>query len=205
MDNHDELRPLRHSAAHIMAEAVLDLFPGTKIGVGPAIENGFYYDFEFAQSVTPDDLPRIEERMREIIRGKHTFSHKAMTVAQAREQFRDQPFKLELVDKIADGTLGTHGETEAKPSDSVSIYAHDTFTDLCAGPHVHDTSEVPGDAFKLLSLAGAYWLGNEKNPQLTRIYGTAWKSKAELDHYLWLLEEAKKRDHRKLGKELQLF
>lgn len=204
-DNGDMLRPLRHSAAHIMAEAVLDLFPGTKFGIGPAIDNGFYYDFELPRPVTPEDFPALEERMREIIRGKFNFEHSTQTVAQARASFRDQPFKLELIELIAKGELGLHGEEHAKPTDTVSIYQHDTFTDLCAGPHVHNTAEVPADAFKLLSIAGAYWRGSEKNPQLTRIYGTAWQTKQELDDYLWKLEEAKKRDHRKLGKELELF
>ncbi|MCG3142218.1 MAG: Threonine--tRNA ligase 1 [Anaerolineae bacterium] len=204
MDN-DPLRPLRHSAAHIMAEAVLDLFPGTKFGIGPAIENGFYYDFELPRPVTPEDFPALEERMREIIRGKFNFEHSTQTVAQARASFRDQPFKLELIELIAKGELGLHGEEHAKPTDTVSIYQHDTFMDLCAGPHVHNTAQVPADAFKLLSIAGAYWRGSEKNPQLTRIYGTAWQTKQELDEYLWKLEEAKKRDHRKLGKELELF
>ncbi len=204
-DNGDVLRPLRHSAAHIMAEAVLDLFPGTKFGIGPAIENGFYYDFELPRPVTPEDFPALEERMREIIRGKYNFEHSAQTVAQARESFQDQPFKLELIDLISKGELGTHGEEHAKPTDTVSIYKHDTFMDLCAGPHVHDTSQVPADAFKLMQIAGAYWRGSEKNPMLTRIYGTAWQTKQELDAYLWRLEEAKKRDHRKIGKELGLF
>jgi threonyl-tRNA synthetase len=204
-DNGDMLRPLRHSAAHIMAEAVLDLFPGTKFGIGPAIENGFYYDFELPRPVTPEDFPAIEARMREIIRGKYTFHHSTQTVAQARESFHDQPFKLELIEAIAKGELGTHGEEQAKATDTVSIYQHDTFMDLCAGPHVHNTEEVPEDAFKLMQVAGAYWRGSEKNPQLTRIYGTAWQTKQELDDYLWRLEEAKKRDHRKIGKELGLF
>jgi len=204
MDN-DPLRPLRHSAAHIMAEAVLDLFPGTKFGIGPAVENGFYYDFKLPRPVTPEDFPALEERMREIIRGKFNFEHSTQTVAQARASFRDQPFKLELIELIAKGELGLHGEEHAKPTDTVSIYQHDTFMDLCAGPHVHNTAQVPADAFKLLSIAGAYWRGSEKNPQLTRIYGTAWQTKQELDEYLWKLEEAKKRDHRKLGKELELF
>jgi len=204
-DNGDMLRPLRHSAAHIMAEAVLDLFPGTKFGIGPAIDNGFYYDFELPRPVTPEDFPALEERMREIIRGKFNFEHSTQTVAQARASFRDQPFKLELIELIAKGELGLHGEEHAKPTDTVSIYQHDTFMDLCAGPHVHNTAQVPADAFKLLSIAGAYWRGSEKNPQLTRIYGTAWQTKQELDDYLWKLEEAKKRDHRKLGKELELF
>lgn len=204
-ENGDNLRPLRHSAAHIMAQAVLDLLPGTKFGIGPAVENGFYYDFELPRPLTPEDLPQIEARMRDIIRGAYPFSHTAMSVEQARAQFQGQPYKLELVEAIHRGELGTHGEAEARPSDEVSIYQHDHFTDLCAGPHVANTSQVPADAFKLLSIAGAYWRGDEKNPQLTRIYGTAWPSKAELDNYLWQLEEARKRDHRKLGKELQLF
>lgn len=205
MDKNDPLYPLRHSAAHIMAEAVLDLFPGTKFGIGPAIDNGFYYDFELPRPVTPEDFPALEDRMREIIRGKYNFNHSTQTVAQARESFKDQPFKLELIEAIAKGELGTHGEDQAKPTDTVSIYQHDTFMDLCAGPHVHNTDEVPADAFKLMQIAGAYWRGSEKNPQLTRIYGTAWKTKKELDDYLWRLEEAKKRDHRKIGKELGLF
>jgi threonyl-tRNA synthetase len=188
-----------------MAEAVMDLIPGTKLGIGPAIENGFYYDFELSRPLTPDDLPQIESRMREIIRGNHVFIHKEMSIAQAREQFCDQPYKLELIEGIAKGELGTHGEIDAKPSETVSIYSHDHFTDLCAGPHVTQTGEVPADGFKLLSIAGAYWRGNEKNPQLTRVYGTVWPSKTKLDKYLWMLEEAKKRDHRKLGKELHLF
>lgn len=204
-DNGDNLRPLRHSAAHIMAEAVLDLFPGTKFGIGPAIENGFYYDFLLPRPVTPDDFPAIENRMREIIRGKHEFMHSTQTVAQARENFKDQPFKLELIDAIAKGELGLHGEEQARPTNEVSIYRQDTFTDLCAGPHVQNTRQVTDNAFKLMQIAGAYWRGSEKNPQLTRIYGTAWQTKKELDEYLWKLEEAKKRDHRKLGRELDLF
>lgn len=209
--NNDPLRPLRHSAAHIMAEAVMDLLPGTKIGIGPAIENGFYYDFLLPRQITPEDLPPIEERMREIMRGRFPFKHSNQTIEQAQETFRDQPFKLELIDAIAKGELGTHGEEHndgdngKRGSDIVSIYQHDHFTDLCAGPHVDNTSQVDPEAFKLLSIAGAYWRGSEKNPQLTRIYGTAWQTKQELDDYLWKLEEAKKRDHRKLAKELQLF
>lgn len=204
-ENGDALRPLRHSAAHIMAGAVLDLFPGTQFGIGPAIDNGFYYDFNLPRPVTPEDLPAIENRMREIIRGHYPFQHSTQTIDQARANFAGQPFKLELIDAISRGELGTHGEAEARPSDTVSIYRHDTFTDLCAGPHVQDTAQVPEDAFKLLSIAGAYWRGDENNPQLTRIYGTVWPTKKELEDYLWRLEEAKKRDHRKLGRELGLF
>lgn len=203
--NHDVLRPLRHSAAHIMAQAVLEIFPDAKFGIGPAIEDGFYYDFDLPRPLTPEDLPIIEERMRSSIAHKNPFVHSELSIADARAKFQGQPYKLELIDAIAKGELGTHGETEAKPSETVSIYSHNGFTDLCAGPHVPDTGKVPADAFKLTGIAGAYWRGSEKNPQLTRIYGTAWETKKELDDYLWRIEEAKKRDHRKLGKELGLF
>ncbi len=207
MANQDgnNLKPLRHSAAHIMAQAVLELFPNTKFGIGPAIEDGFYYDFELPRPVTPEDLPLIEARMRESIASRTPFVHRDISVAEARELFKDQPFKLELIEAIARGELGTHGEAEAKPSETVSIYQHGDFTDLCAGPHVANTGQVPPNAFKLTSIAGAYWRGDEHRPQLTRIYGTAWENKEQLDEYLWRLEEAKKRDHRKLGRELGLF
>ncbi|MBI3538527.1 MAG: threonine--tRNA ligase [Chloroflexi bacterium] len=206
MENeNNKLIPLRHSAAHIMAQAVLEIFPDAKLGIGPAIQDGFYYDFDLPRALSPDDLAAIEEKMRAAIAGKHKFAHSELNLAQAREKFSTQPYKLELIEAIARGELGTHGEAEAKPSESVSIYQHNGFVDLCAGPHVEDTGKLKPDAFKLTSLAGAYWRGDEKRPQLTRIYGTAWESKAELDAYLWRIEEAKKRDHRKLGKELQLF
>jgi threonyl-tRNA synthetase len=201
----EKLHAIRHSAAHIMAQAVMDLFPGTKFGFGPAIEDGFYYDFELPRPITPDDLPAIEARMKEIIAGKHPFHHTELTIAQARQQFATQPFKLDQVEALARGEMGEHGEADAKPASTVSIYQHDQFVDLCRGPHVAHTGEVPADALKLLSIAGAYWRGSEKNPQLTRIYGTVWYTKKELDDYLWRLEEAKKRDHRKLGKDLGLF
>ncbi len=201
----DKLKPLRHSAAHIMAQAVLEIFPDAKLGIGPAIDDGFYYDFELPRPLSPDDLSAIEERMRAAIAGKQKFAHSELSIADARKKFAGQSYKLELVEAIARGELGTHGESEAKPSEHVSIYQHGNFLDLCAGPHVEDTGKMPADAFKLTSIAGAYWRGDEKRPQLTRIYGTAWQSKKELDDYLWRLEEAKKRDHRKLGKELQLF
>ncbi len=201
----DKYKPLRHSAAHIMAQAVLELFPDAKLGIGPAIEDGFYYDFDLPRALTPDDLAVIESRMREAIEGKHPFVHSELSIAEARKKFKNQPYKLELIEAISRGELGTHGETDAKPSAAVSIYQHNGFVDLCAGPHVANTGDVPRDAFKLLSIAGAYWRGKETNPQLQRIYGTAFPSKEELDKYLWMLEEAKKRDHRKLGKELGLF
>lgn len=201
----DKYKPLRHSVAHIMAQAVLELFPDAKLGIGPAIEDGFYYDFDLPRGLTPDDLAVIESRMREAIEGQYPFVHGELSIAEARKKFKNQPYKLELIEAIARGELGTHGETDAKPSAAVSIYQHNGFVDLCAGPHVANTGDVPLDAFKLLSIAGAYWRGKETNPQLQRIYGTAFPSKEELDKYLWMLEEAKKRDHRKLGKELGLF
>lgn len=205
MDDTLRVHAMRHSAAHIMAQAVMDLFPGTKFGFGPAIDEGFYYDFQLPRPATPDDLPAIEARMKEIIKGKHPFKHTDLSIDQARKQFADQPFKLDQVEALARGEMGEHGEASAQAATSVSIYQHDQFTDLCRGPHVANTGDVPADALKLLSIAGAYWRGSEKNPQLTRIYGTVWQSKKELDDYLWRLEEAKKRDHRKLGKELGLF
>ncbi len=204
-DESKKMIPLRHSAAHIMAQAVLELFPEAKLGIGPAIEDGFYYDFDLPRRLTPEDLPIIESRMRESIEDKAPFVHGELTIQAAREKFKDQPYKLELIEAIARGELGTHGEAEAQPSEAVSTYSHNGFTDLCAGPHVANTGQVPFDGFKLLSIAGAYWRGDEKRPQLQRIYGTAWESKEQLDNYLWKLEEAKKRDHRKIGRELGLF
>jgi threonyl-tRNA synthetase len=201
----DKLIPLRHSAAHVMAQAVMELYPGTKLGFGPAIEDGFYYDFELPRPITPDDLPAIETRIKEIIKEKHAFKYADISIDAARQQFAAQPFKLDQVHALASGEMGEHGEATTKPATSVSTYTHANFTDLCRGPHVATTGEIPADALKLLSIAGAYWRGDEKNPQLTRIYGTVWQTKKELDEYLWRLEEAKKRDHRKLGRELGLF
>jgi threonyl-tRNA synthetase len=204
-DQAKSLLSLRHSAAHILAQAVLELFPGTKLGFGPAIADGFYYDFQLPRALSPDDLPAIEARMRAIIAGKHPFTREELSIDAARAQFADQPFKLDQVEALARGEMGEHGEAAAQPAARVSIYAHDQFVDLCRGPHVANTGAVPASALKLLSIAGAYWRGSEKNPQLTRVYGTVWQSKQELDEYLWRLEEAKKRDHRKLGQQLGLF
>ncbi len=201
----DQLHSLRHSAAHIMAQAVMDILPGTKLGFGPAIEDGFYYDFQLPRALSPEDLPAIEARMKEIIAGKYPFQHAELSIDAARQKFADQPFKIDQVNALARGEMGEHGEAATHAAASVSTYTHDQFVDLCRGPHVATTGDVPADALKLLSIAGAYWRGSEKNPQLTRIYGTVWQSKKDLDDYLWRLEEAKKRDHRKLGKELQLF
>jgi threonyl-tRNA synthetase len=194
---------LRHSAAHVMAEAVLQLFPEGKLAIGPPIEDGFYYDFELPRSLTPDDLAAIEERMRAIIGGDYPFAYREIGAADARALFADQPYKLELIEGLARG-LDEYGETSHGDT-VISIYKHDTFEDLCRGPHVASTGALPADGFKLLSVAGAYWRGDEKRPMLQRIYGTAWNSKAELGDYLHRLEEARRRDHRKLGKELSLF
>ncbi len=205
MEEHKDLIPLRHSTAHIMASAVTELFPEAKLGFGPAIEDGFYYDFELPRPLTTEDLPVIEGRMREIISGRQPFVHRELSIDAARQEFARQPFKLDQIEALARGEMGEHGEAAAKAATHVSIYTHDHFTDLCRGPHIANTGDVSLDAFKLLSIAGAYWRGDEKNPQLTRIYGTVWPTKQQLDDHLWRLEEAKKRDHRKLGRELGLF
>jgi threonyl-tRNA synthetase len=199
----DRYYRLRHSAAHVMAEAVLEEFPEGKIAIGPPIEDGFYYDFDLPRPLTPEDLTAIEERMRRIIKGNYPFKYREISADAARELFADQPYKLELIDGLAHG-LDEYGETHHGDT-VISTYKHDTFEDLCRGPHVERTGDIPLDGFKLLSVAGAYWRGDEKQPMLQRIYGTAWNSKDELDQYLWRLEEAKRRDHRKLGKELDLF
>ncbi len=186
-----DLATLRHSASHILASAVVEMFPGTKLGIGPSTEDGFYYDFDLPVKISEEDLPKIEEKMREIIDGDYEFVRKEISKEEAKKFFseRNQTYKLELIDEI--------------PEDKVSIYTHNNFTDLCRGPHIKTTGQLK--YFKLLSVSGAYWRGNEKNPQLTRIYGTAFFTKQELDEYLHRLEEAKKRDHRKLGRDLELF
>src|SRR6266540_3633484 len=194
---------LRHSAAHVMAEAVLEEFPEGKIAIGPPIEDGFYYDFDLPRPLTPEDLTAIEERMRRIIKGNYPFEYREVGADAARTLFADQPYKLELIDGLAHG-LDEYGETHHGDT-VISTYKHDTFEDLCRGPHVERTGNIPPEGFKLLSVAGAYWRGDASKPMLQRIYGTAWNSKAELDDYLFRLEEAKRRDHRKLGKELGLF
>lgn len=201
-----ELYRIRHSAAHIMAQAVAEMFePGeAKLAIGPPIANGFYYDFELPRQISSDDFKQIEKRMRQIMGGKHEFVRQVVDAKKAKEVFKGQPFKIELVEGLESGGVDEYGEpTEAAPE--ISFYTHDTFTDLCRGPHVEHTGKVNPSAFKLMSVAGAYWRGDEKKPQLQRIYGTAFKSKEDLKQHLWLLEEAKKRDHRKLGKELGLF
>ncbi|HEX6506567.1 MAG TPA: threonine--tRNA ligase [Chloroflexota bacterium] len=197
------LYALRHSAAHIMAEAVTELFPEAKLAIGPPIENGFYYDFGLPRALTPDDLAEIEAIMRRIIKEDHPFVYTVVSADEARALFSDQPFKLELIDGLAHGQdeYGEEGSVETV----ISTYRQDTFEDLCRGPHLERTGQVPIDGFKLLNVAGAYWRGDEHRPMLQRIYGTAWHNREALERYLWTLEEAKKRDHRVLGRELDLY
>jgi len=202
---HDSnLYRVRHSAAHIMAQAVMEQFPGARIAIGPAIEEGFYYDFDLPRTLTPEDLEKIEQRMREIIQADYPFTRRALSADEARAIFHDQPYKLELIDGLEKGGTDEDGNPlDAAPE--ISVYQQDGFTDLCRGPHVERTGQINPAAIKLMSVAGAYWRGDEKNPMLQRIYGTAWNTAEELEQYLWRIEEAKKRDHRKLGKELEIF
>jgi threonyl-tRNA synthetase len=185
----EKLEIMRHSASHVMAEALLSLFPDARFAIGPAIEDGFYYDFELPRSLSPDDLPVIEKKMGEIIKANLPFTRKELTKEEAQKLFASQPYKLELLEDIPDAKVG--------------VYEQGKFIDLCRGPHVNSTGEIK--AFKLMSIAGAYWRGDEHNAMLQRIYGIAFGSKQELDEYLTKIEEAKKRDHRKLGKDLDLF
>ncbi len=195
---------VRHSCAHIMAQAVLEMFPDGKVAIGPAIEDGFYYDFDLPRSLTPEDLQVIEKRMRSIIQGKHPFVRSVVSADEARQIFKNQPYKLELIDGLEQGGFDEDGNPiDEKPE--ISLYKDDAFVDLCRGPHVEHTGQINPQAVKLMNVAGAYWRGDEKRPMLQRIYGTAWLTPAELEAYLWRLEEAKKRDHRRLGKELGLF
>lgn len=198
------LYKIRHSAAHVMAQAVLEMFPDGKISIGPPVENGFYYDFDLPRNLTPEDLEQIEKRMRQIVQGKHEFKKKVVSAEEAREIFKDQPYKIELIDGLEKGGFDEYGNPlQEKPE--ISIYQQDSFVDLCRGPHVQSTKEIKQDAFKLMSIAGAYWRGDENNKMLQRIYGTAWENAQQLKDHLWQLEEAKKRDHRKLGKDLEIF
>lgn len=188
----EHLEKLRHSFSHVMAEAVLQMFPDAQIAIGPAIENGFYYDFDLPRNLTPDDLEEITTRMKAIIAEDKPFCRKVVSRKEAAKEIAGQVYKQELLDAIAE-------------DEEVSLYSQGGFTDLCRGPHVESTKELNAEAFKLLSIAGAYWRGKETNPMLTRIYGTAWENPKELRMYLQKLEDIEKRDHRKLGKELDLF
>ena len=199
-----QLYRIRHSTAHIMAQAVLEKFPDGKVAIGPAIDDGFYYDFDLPRPLTPEDLEAIEKRMRGIIQGKESFERKVISTDEAKKIFADQPFKIELIEGLEAGKEDEDGNPlEEKPE--ISIYTSGPFVDLCRGPHVASTSEINPQAIKLMSVAGAYWRGDEKRPMLQRIYGTAWSKPDELKDYLWRVEEAKKRDHRKIGHDLDLY
>jgi threonyl-tRNA synthetase len=216
----DGLNILRHSAAHVMAQAVQDLFPQAKLGIGPPIENGFYYDFDVPAAFTPDDLKAIEQKMRQIVKQGQRFSRRVVTDDEARGELASEPYKLELIGlkgggspggaAASDTELGDSGESVEVGGSELTIYDNLNpasgelcWKDLCRGPHLPTTRNIP--AFKLLRSGGAYWRGSEKNPQLQRIYGTAWPSREAQDEYLALMAEAEKRDHRKLGAELDLF
>jgi threonyl-tRNA synthetase len=188
----EKLHKIRHSMAHVMAEAVLQMFPDAQIAIGPSIDNGFYYDFDLPRTLVPDDLDEITEKMKAIIAKDKPFEKNVVSRDDAKKRFANQVYKRELIDAIPE-------------NEEVSLYSQGGFTDLCRGPHVESTRDLNADAFKLLSIAGAYWRGKETNPMLTRIYGTAWKNPKELRLYLKQLEDIEKRDHRKLGKELDLF
>jgi len=199
-----ELYRIRHSSAHVMAQAVLEMFPEAKYTIGPPVEDGFYYDFDLPRALTPDDLEQIEKRMRQIVAGSFPFEKVVVSADEARQIFRDQPYKIELIDGLEQGGFDEYGNPLTEKPD-ISIYKHANFVDLCRGPHVANTRQINPSALKLMSVAGAYWRGDEHNQMLQRVYGTAWKTPNELEEYLWRLEEARKRDHRKLGKELGLF
>jgi len=188
----ERLPLIRHSTAHVMAEAVKNLFEGTRVAIGPAIDTGFYYDFELPRPIKDEDLPKIEKEMRRILASNAPFVKSVISRKEALELFKDQPFKIELINGL--------------PEDAeISTYTSGKFVDLCRGPHVESMKEINPNAFKIMKIAGAYWRGDEKRPMLTRIYGTAWESPNDLKEYLHLLEEAEKRDHRKLGIALDLF
>jgi threonyl-tRNA synthetase len=189
--NYTPLQRMRHSAAHVMAEAVQEIFPDAKFAIGPAIEDGFYYDFDLPRALTPEDLPDIEQRMQRIVDAKYPFVQDKWPREKALKHFRDkgQVYKVEIIENLPDAEVG--------------MYQQGNFLDLCRGPHVNNTGQI--GPFKLMRVAGAYWRGDERRPMLQRIYGTSWFSREELDQYLWRLEEAAKRDHRKLGRELKLF
>jgi threonyl-tRNA synthetase len=189
MTKEERLERMRHSAAHIMAEAVMEMFPDAHIGIGPPIDTGFYYDFDLPRTLTLDDLPVIEEKMRKRIESDVPFEQSLITKDEARERFADQPYKLELIGEI--------------PDEKVGLYQQGDFIDLCQGPHVERTGQVP--EFKLMTVAGAYWRGDEKNPMLQRVYGALFDTKQELNDHLERIAEAAKRDHRRLGREMDLF
>ncbi|MDR0553628.1 MAG: threonine--tRNA ligase [Treponema sp.] len=193
----ERLAVIRHSVSHVMAQAVTTLFPGTKVAIGPSIENGFYYDFDLPRPITAEDLPAIEAEMKRIIDSKQDFTRLSVNREEAKRRFAGEPFKLELIDELPEG-------------EEISVYENSAggtavWADLCRGPHLANTREIHSGAFKLMNIAGAYWRGDEKRPMLTRIYGTAWESPKDLKAHLAFLEEVEKRDHRRLGKDLDLY
>jgi threonyl-tRNA synthetase len=200
----DDLHRLRHSASHVMAQAVLEKFPEGKVAIGPPIEDGFYYDFDLPRPLTPEDLEEVEARMREIIAEGHDFVYQEVTEEEARRVFADQPYKLELIDGILSAGTDEYGEP-LDEAPKLSIYKSGPFVDLCRGPHVSNSREINPDGVKLLSVAGAYWRGDERRPMLQRIYGTAWETAQQLEEFLAWRDEVEKRDHRRLVKELDLL
>jgi threonyl-tRNA synthetase len=220
MDINQKLHNIRHSLAHILASAVLEMFPKANLGVGPVIENGFYYDFLLPRPLTPDDIKKLEKRMRALVQEKLPFERSEMTIPEAKKFFGDhhQTFKLELIndiekfgttkaDEILNQESGIKNQelNKASPTDKVTLYKTGKFVDLCRGGHVENTSQIKIDAFKLDKVSGAYWRGDQNNPQMQRVYGIAFETKEELDEYFKQRQEAEKRDHKKLGKELELF
>jgi len=213
------LAMIRHSVSHVMAEAVTGLFPGTKVAIGPSIENGFYYDFQFPAGedgkapLSADDLPAIEAEMKKILDSRQDFVRVEASREEALKRFADEPFKIELINELAAGNGAVKDTADQKQTaiETFTIYENRDssgkvlWADLCRGPHVQNTREIHSGAFKLMSIAGAYWRGDENQPMLTRIYGTAWENPKDLKAYLAFLEEVEKRDHRRLGKELDLF
>ena len=207
-----ELYKIRHSAAHVMAEAVLSFYPEAKLAIGPPIEDGFYYDFDLGKgedgkpiTFSPEDLEGIEAKLKALLKQNGKFEGRSMPVAEAQQFFADQPYKLELIEELSAGKLDENGNPLTQPVSEVGIYQHREFVDLCRGPHVAFTKKVKANGVKILRSSGAYWHGDENRPQLQRIYGTAWHNRIELEAYLARLEEAKLRDHRRLGKQLGLF
>ncbi len=206
----ESLQNKRHSLAHLLAAGILEMFPEAQLGVGPVIDTGFYYDFLLPRALTPEDLPKLEKRMKELAKSKLAFEKQEMSFEEARKFFEEkkQPFKVQLIndiEKFGSTKLAEQGEEVESADGKVSLYKTGEFIDLCRGGHVGNTSEIDPDSFKLDKIAGAYWRGDEKNPMLTRVYGFAFETKAELDQHSAMLAEAAKRDHKKLGPQLDLF
>ena len=201
-----QLYKIRHSAAHVMAQAVLERFPDAKPTIGPPIKDGFYYDFDMARAPNDEDIAWIEQRMKEIFKGRHPFRVREVSAEEAHDLFKDNPYKLELIDGLVQGGYDDNGNPlPADQQPKITVYQHDTFVDLCRGPHLPHTGYIKPNGVKLMNVAGAYWRGDATKPQLTRIYGTAWRNKTQLTEHLERLELARERDHRKLGRELELF